>query len=236
MPLFDVIAFDADDTLWHTERAYVAVQEKLAKLLAPYQDEQTVAAHVYQTEMRNIRHFGYGIKSFTLSMIETAIELSGGAIPSRDIQSILDMGKAMLVAEVELLAHAATTVAQLAAGHRLMLVTKGDLQDQQSKIARSGLKQYFLSVEIVNEKTDAVYRSLLDKYALEPDHFLMVGNSLRSDILPVLAVGGQAVYIPYQLTWEHENAHMPADGTPGFHQLHDLGQLTGLIETLEAVG
>jgi putative hydrolase of the HAD superfamily len=236
MPLFDVIAFDADDTLWHTERAYVAVQEKFAKLLALYQDEQAVAAHVYQVEMRNIRQFGYGIKSFTLSMIEAAVEISGGSIPSRDIQSIIEMGKDMLVAEVELLDHASTTVAQLAAGHKLMLVTKGDLQDQQSKIARSGLGKYFLSVEIVNEKTGAIYRSLLNKYALEPGHFLMVGNSLRSDILPVLEVGGQAVYIPYQMTWQHENAAMPAAGTPGFHQLHDLGQLTGLIEKLEAAG
>ncbi len=229
----DRIAFDGDDTLWHTERLYVEVQDRLARILAPYREAGDVRERLYQAESRNIRQFGYGIKSFTLSMIETAVEISGGSVSGAEVQAIIDLGKGMLSAEVELLDHAAETLASLSGKYRLMLITKGDLQDQQGKISRSGLGKYFQSIEIVSEKTTEVYDRLLKQYSIDARRFLMVGNSLRSDILPVLELGGRAVYVPYQFTWQHESAEPPPDGTPGFHQIDNLGRLPALLEGWE---
>jgi len=212
MPLFDVIAFDADDTLWHTERLYAETQVRFRRLLAQYHSPEWIDERLYQTEMRNLQHFGYGLKAFTLSMIETAVELTEGRIPGREIQMIIDFAKEMLNAEVQLLEYAAETVARLAAAHALMLITKGDLFDQEAKIARSGLARHFRYIEIVSDKTRESYEALLKKHAVAPEHFLMIGNSLRSDILPVLALGGCAVYIPYHVTWAHEVAEPPPTG------------------------
>jgi len=234
MPTFDLIAFDADDTLWHNERIYTGVQERFARLLSPYHKTELVEARLYQTETRNIKSFGYGIKSFTLSMIEAAVELTEGQISAKDIQAIIDLGKGMLDAEVELLEHSAGTITQLATRYRLMVITKGDLQDQQTKIARSGLGQYFQYIEVVNDKTRDIYRQLLKKLSIQPGRFLMVGDSLRSDILPILELGGQAVYIPYQITWLHESAEIPPQDTPGFHQIENLSRLPDLLEQLDA--
>jgi putative hydrolase of the HAD superfamily len=234
MSTFDLIAFDADDTLWHNERIYTGVQARFVRLLSRYHEKEVIEARLYQTETRNIKSFGYGIKSFTLSMIETAVELTEGKIPAKDIQAIIDLGKGMLDAEVELLEHTAGTITRLAGRYRLMVITKGDLQDQQTKIARSGLGQHFQYVEVVNDKTRDIYSQLLKKLSIQPGRFLMVGDSLRSDILPILELGGQAVYIPYQITWLHESAAIPSQDTPGFHQIEDLGQLPGLLEKLDA--
>ncbi len=233
MKKFAVLAFDGDDTLWHTERLYVQVQEKLSAILAPYHPAEAVGEHLFRTEARNVLSFGYGIKSFTLSMIETAVNLSGGRVSGTDILAILDLGKGMLTAQVELLDHAAATLARLAGEYPLMLITKGDLQDQQGKVSRSGLGAYFRSTEIVSEKTRQVYAQILEKHSIDPARFLMVGNSLRSDILPVLELGGQAVYVPYQLTWKLESAALPPAGTPGFHQIDHLGLLPALLQCLE---
>ncbi len=235
MAHFDVIAFDADDTLWHTERLYEQAQTSLAILLEPYAiSRPDLADRLYQTEGRNIHVFGYGIKSFTLSMIETALEITGGRITGGDVREILDLAKSLLDAPVELLEHVQETVTQLAARYRLMLITKGDLYDQESKVARSGLVEIFHDIEVVSDKTSQSYAALFRNHALEPQAVLMVGNSLRSDILPVLELGATAVYIPYQLTWQHEAAHAPAPGTPRFHQLEHIGQLPALLERLES--
>lgn len=234
MPTFDLIALDADDTLWHNERIYTGVQARFARLLSPYHEKEVIEARLFQTETRNIKSFGYGIKSFTLSMIETAVELTEGQISAKDIQAIIDLGKGMLDAEVELLEHTTGTITRLAARYRLMVITKGDLQDQQTKITRSGLGQYFQYIEVVNDKTRDIYSQLLKKLSIEPGRFLMVGNSLRSDILPILELGGQAVYIPYQITWLRESAEIPPQDTPGFHQIENLGRLPGLLEQLDA--
>ena len=209
------------------------MQAEFTRLLSSSQDAEVVKKALYQTEMRNIKSFGYGIKSFTLSMIETAVELTEGRISALDIQAIIDLGKGMLDAKVELLEYTAETIAQLSTRYRLMVITKGDLQDQQTKLARSGLGRHFQFFEVVNDKTREIYESLLKKQSIEPGRFLMVGNSLRSDILPILELGGQAVYIPYQITWLHESAEVPPQGTPGFHQLDHLGQLPNLLEQLE---
>ncbi len=233
MSRFDMIAFDADDTLWHTERLYAEAQAKLAHLLAQYHDANWVEERLYQTEMRNVEHFGYGVKAFTLSMVETAIELTEGRISAQDIGGLIELGKKMLTADVELLENVAATVEQVAAAYPVMLITKGDLFDQERKIARSGLASYFRHVEVVSDKTRDSYARLLQEHALDPRRFVMVGNSLRSDILPILELGATAVYVPYRITWRHEAAEPPPPGQAGFFQLEHLGQLPALLARLE---
>ena len=233
MPHFEWIALDADDTLWHNERLYTNAQAVFVDLLVHYHDPDWVRARLYQTETRNLAHFGYGVKAFALSMIETAVELTEGRITGQDIQALIGVAKGMLEAEVELLEHVAETVPELAANHRLMVVTKGDLLDQERKMTRSGLGGYFEHIEVVSHKTRERYERLLATHAISPAHFLMVGNSLRSDILPILELGGHAVYVPYETTWEHEAADLPAPGTTGFYQLGNLGELPGLLARLE---
>ena len=229
MTSFDLIAFDADDTLWHTESLYVNVQGKLKELLAPYHEPEWVEARLYETEMRNLKVYGYGIKSFTLSMIETAIELTEGRISGREIQSILHLAKEMVSADIQLLPHVAEAIPQLAARTPLMIITKGDLLDQEAKIAKSGLGSYFRYVEIVSSKTRTTYETILNRHGIPPERFLMVGNSLPSDILPVLEMGGHGVHIPYHITWAHEAAATPSNHSR-FHQLDNLGQLPDLIQ------
>ena len=233
MTIFDVIALDADDTLWHNERLFINAQAMFKNLLAHYHSPEWIAERLHQTEMRNIQHFGYGIKAFALSMIETALELTEGRVEASDIQALIDHAKDMLVAEVELLDHVSDAVPQLAARYRLMVITKGDPLDQESKLARSGLQPFFWQVEVVSDKNPAVYQNVLRKYSLTPQRFVMVGNSQRSDILPVLELGGQAVYVPYLTTWAHEAADAPLPGQPGYYEIEHLGQLPELLARLE---
>jgi putative hydrolase of the HAD superfamily len=234
MARFDLIAFDADDTLWHNERLYDRTQAGLANLLADYGvSPSDVAGRLYQTESRNIALFGYGIKSFTLSMLEASVELTSGKLAARDVLAIIALARAQLTAPIELLEHVREAVSQLAARYHLMLITKGDLLDQEGKVARSGLAEFFRDIEVVSDKTSQRYARLFKNHALQPQHLLMVGDSLRSDILPVLELGGTAVYIPYLTTWQHEAAAAPLPGTPGFYQLEHLGQLPALLEWLE---
>ncbi|MEZ4642429.1 MAG: HAD family hydrolase [Chloroflexota bacterium] len=226
-----VIAFDADDTLWQNETLYARSQDVLRDVLAPYASSQQVTEALFATEMRNLPAFGYGIKSFVLSMIETAVSLSNGRIPANDIGRILAAAKAMTAADVELLPHVADTVPVLAAAHTLMIITKGDLLDQERKVARSGLRDYFTHVEVVSQKTTAVYANLLARHGLVPAQFVMVGNSLRSDILPVVEMGGTAVYIPYVNTWAHEN-NIGTAPLNGYHELAHMGELPDLLNQL----
>ncbi|HTP02365.1 MAG TPA: HAD family hydrolase [Anaerolineales bacterium] len=232
MTPFAIIAFDADDTLWHNERLYVRAQNRLKEILSRYMVDGQMDERLYQTEMRNLSHFGYGIKAFTLSLIETAIELTEGRVGARDIQQIIEGAREMMGADIELLDHASETLAMLSPNHRLMLITKGDLLDQETKIGRSGLAQHFQHIEIVSDKSAATYRAILRRHSVSPQDFLMVGNSLRSDILPVLEIGGNAVYIPQELSWLHENAETPA-AQPGFFQIKDLGELPMMIRRIE---
>ncbi len=232
MSKFNIIAFDADDTLWHSERYYAQTQSEFVKLLAHYRGEEYIRAHLDEVEARNIQHFGYGVKGFALSMIESAVELTDGRVSGHDITAIIALAKDMLNADIELLNGVSETVAQLAEHHQLMVITKGDLLDQEKKIERSGLGRYFQRVEIVSDKTRESYARLLAEHSIEPRRFFMVGNSLRSDILPILELGGNAAYIPYEITWQHETAEPPT-GQPGFHQLEHIGQLPALLAKLE---
>ncbi len=233
MSVFDIIALDADDTLWHNERLYRDTEAHFAELLSHYHSPDWINERLYQTETRNLEHFGYGVKAFALSMIETALELTEGRISGRDIQTLIDRAKGMLSAEVELLEHVAETMVDLAARYQLMVITKGDLLDQETKLSRSGLGRHFHEVEVVSTKTRQDYQRLLERHGVAPTRFMMVGNSLRSDIWPILELGGHAVYIPYHTTWQHEVAEVPAAGTPGFHQVEHVGHLPALLERIE---
>jgi len=230
--MMDMIAFDADDTLWHTEGQYQDAQEALKGILTPWAEPDDIDIHLNQTEMLNLSVYGYGTKAFVLSMIETAIHLSGGQIRGEEIEKILGLGRNMLQAEVIVLPHVIETLQTLSASDRLMIITKGDLLDQTNKITRSGLATYFEIVEVVEDKTIHAYRHILDKYRLNPGTFLMVGNSIRSDILPVLALGGKAVYIPADTTWAHETVPDFDRAQAGFYELDNISRLPDLIQDI----
>jgi len=230
--MFDFIAFDADDTLWHNERLYSKAQDKLAGILAWYEVNEKVREELYAREVQNIPIYGYGIKSFALSMIELSIELTGGRLRADDVAEIIDIAKGMLTAEVDLFEHAQSTVRELSKSFDLMVITKGDLLDQELKLKRSGNDEYFRCVEVVSEKTHEVYSSILSKYRIEPKRFLMVGNSLKSDILPVVQAGGHAVFVPCDITWAHENLTDQKIDKSTYNELENLGQLPALLADL----
>jgi len=231
--MFDVIAFDADDTLWHNESLFQETETKFEVLVSKYStdDVNNFRQRLFETEMRNIRYFGYGVKSFTLSMVETAIEITDGQIPAAEIGQLIALGKAMLDQPVQLLDQVEATVAELAAdSYRLMVITKGDLLHQQNKVNQSGLTDYFSHIEVVSEKDEPTYQTVLNKYGIPPQQFLMIGNSVRSDVLPVVALGGQAIHIPYRITWQHEQT--VDDGHPnGFDRLEHIGQLPAYVRS-----
>lgn len=228
-----VIAFDADDTLWHNESLFVAAKNKLQELLSRYSVSKPVVQRLDETEIHNLRYFGYGTKSFTLSMIEAAIELTNGQIKGRDVQEIITIGKEMLTTPVELFEHVQEIVRKLAESYQLMLITKGDLLDQERKIAQSGLAPYFTYIEIVSNKISETYEGILAKHNIKPQEFLMVGNSLRSDILPVIAAGGHAVHIPHHFTWSHEIVAVHEDTQQEYFECEHIGLLPELVEKLE---
>lgn len=230
---FDVIAFDADDTLWHSEALYRGVEEKFTRVMATYGIDN-VDPTMHSIEIANLRYYGYGIKGFVMSLIESGVALTGGRLAGADVGLMLDWAKEMQQAPIDLFEHAQQTVSKLAAAYRLMLITKGDLLDQDAKLARSGLRRHFRYVEIVSEKTEAVYRDIMARRRIRPQRFLMVGNSLKSDILPVVALGGHAVHIPAHLLWEHEAAVAPGGDCP-YVELEHLGLLPDLIARWPAV-
>jgi putative hydrolase of the HAD superfamily len=232
MRTITTIGFDGDDTLWHNESIFTLTQEKFRRLLQDYIPAEELEQRLIATEGRNLHVFGYGVKGFTLSMIETAIEVSGEAVPASTIRTIIEYGKEMLAHPVEMLGGVERTIKLLSRHYRLILITKGDLFDQESKIARSGLAELFERVEIVSEKDEATYRRILSQQAVDPGEFLMVGNSVRSDILPVLAIGARAVHVPYHTTWAHERAELGEDLT-GVWRLERLSQLPGLLDRIQ---
>ena len=225
-----VVALDGDDTLWHNETMFVASHERLRDLLSRRVDlpPREVDARLLAVERRNLKAYGYGIKSFVLSMVETVIEVTEARIPASDIAEILDFGRAMLEHPVVLIDGVPEVIEQLREqGHELWLVTKGDLFDQESKIARSGLADRFDRIEIVSEKDEATYRRLLSRHDVQPDDFAMAGNSLRSDVLPVVAIGGRGFYVPHELTWAHE--HATPDNDSAFVELQSLRDLPAAL-------
>ena len=225
------IGFDADDTLWHNQSFYSQTKAEMLALLAQHGDPAALEALLLAAERRNVQHYGYGVKSFTLSLIETAIEASGGTAPAQLITEIMAAGRALLAHPVELLPHAADAVETLHRDFRLVLITKGDLLHQERKLEKSGLAPLFHGVEIVTEKTAQTYATSFARHGHGPERALMVGNSLKSDVLPALEAGGWGVHVPHGETWALEHADAP-DNHPRYHELVDLGGLPGLIESL----
>jgi putative hydrolase of the HAD superfamily len=219
--VIEVVGVDGDDTLWHSETIFSVTHERVRALLAPYVPPEVLDERLLATERRNLRYFGYGVKGFVLSMVETAIEVSEGRVTAGEIAEILDAGKAMLDHPVELLEGAREALEAVAGQRRLVLVTKGDLFDQESKLARSGLGELFERVEVVAEKDERAYRRVLTGVGVSPPAFAMVGNSLRSDVLPVLGLGARAVHVPYPITWALEEA--------------DAGAVAGRYEVLDSL-
>jgi putative hydrolase of the HAD superfamily len=231
MPI-TVVGLDGDDTLWQNETRFILTQEEFRELLHRHLPEADVDAHLDEVERKNLAIYGYGVKSFTLSMIETAIELTEGRIPAADVEVILGWGKRMLMQPTELLDGVEAAVRELSERYDLLLITKGDLFDQESKLARSGLADLFLGVEIVSEKNAASFRGILTRRGIKAHEFVMVGNSPRSDILPVLELGARAVHIPYHVTWHHEE--VPEETLPkeGWYRLDRITELSSLLARL----
>lgn len=227
------IAFDADDTLWQNEHYYKLSQARFAELLSDRADAAHVAACLLEAEKRNIGRYGFGIKGFTLSMIETALELSDGNVDAGKIRDIIEIGREQLGHPVDLLPHARETIVMLESRYSLLLITKGDLFDQERKIAQSGLGDFFDAIEVVSDKTAQTYERLFSRHGSGAATSAMVGNSLKSDVLPAIACGGFGIYVPHELTWTFEHAEAP-EGEPRFRQIAHLGELPSLLEWLDA--
>ena len=225
------IGFDADDTLWHNERYFALSHDRFAALLAEHSERDHLMTRLLEAERRNLPHYGYGIKGFTLSMIETAIEVTEGKVPAEVINDLLAAGREMLAHPIELLPHVEEVLQSLQGRYRLIVVTKGDLLVQERKLAQSGLRDLFDAVEIVSHKTEAAYRRIFKHHGEGAAQGLMVGNSLASDVRPMLDAGGWGVYVPHDLTWAMEHAEPPTN-SPRFAEIEDL---SGLSETLDRI-
>jgi len=227
-----VVGFDGDDTLWHSETRFDVTQGEFRDLLRRHVPDADADTRLADMEMKNLSIYGYGVKSFTLSMIETAIELTQARIPAADIEVILGWGKQMLMEPTELLDGVEETLRGLSSRYDLLLITKGDLFDQESKLARSGLGDLFLGVEILSEKNAETYRGVFRRRGIRPEEFVMVGNSLRSDIVPVVELGARAFHIPYSVTWHHENVPEAELPKQGWRRLSAIRELPAVLAEL----
>lgn len=223
-----VIAFDADDTLWVNEPYFQEIERKFCEMMEVYHPQHTISRELLATELANLEHYGYGIKSFMLSMIEAAIAISDKTISLEVIEKIINFGKEMLHKPVELLDGVEEVLVKLNGHYRLVMATKGDLLDQERKLVKSGLEKHFHHIEILSDKKEDNYRKLIRHLDIEPSEFLMIGNSLKSDILPVLNLGGYGCHIPFHTTWEHEKIEYSIENN-NFRQLKNIRDLLNLL-------
>lgn len=228
MPTLSTIGFDADDTLWQNEQFFRLTERRFAELLSGHAEAELLGRRLLDAERRNLGIYGFGIKGFVLSMVETAVEVTEGRVPARVIGEILGIGREMLVHPVETLPQVRETLEILAGSYRLLLITKGDLFDQERKLAASGLGDLFDAVEIVSDKRCETYERIFNRHGDGPQRAMMVGNSLKSDIVPALAAGSWGVYVPHELTWALEHADAPIDA-PRFRSLARIADLAALI-------
>ncbi len=224
-----VIGFDADDTLWVNETYFREVEDKFAKILEDYEVNDRAVQELFKVEIRNLGRYGYGVKGFVLSMIECALDLSNHTLPQTSISEIINLGKEMIEYPIELLPDVVDVISRLKDEYRLIVVTKGDLLDQERKLQRSEIAHYFHHVEIVHEKEEANYSRLLRQQDIDPKEFLMVGNSLKSDVLPVVGIGAQAVHIPFHTTWQHEEAESQSQENADYLTLSSIADLPGYL-------
>ncbi|MBP0482270.1 HAD family hydrolase [Sagittula salina] len=222
------IGFDADDTLWHNERFFKLTQDRFADLLKDHAEREHLEERLVEAERRNIRHYGFGVKGFVLSMIETALEVTENRVPGEVIGALMEAGRDMLAHPVELLPHARDAVEAVAGSHRLVLITKGDLMHQESKLARSGMGELFDAVEIVSDKQPVTYARIFGAMPGGAAAAMMVGNSMKSDVLPALEAGSWGVHVPHDLAWALEHAEAP-EGANRFREVPHLGNLPGLV-------
>lgn len=231
MAQITTLGFDADDTLWHNERVFRLTEDRFADLLADYTEKSQLSERLLAAERRNVLHYGYGVKGFTLSMIETAIEVTDRRVPADVIAEILEAGREMMKHPVEPLPHVEDTLKTVKGDYKLVLITKGDLFDQERKVTASGLDIHFDAIEIVSEKTDATYATLFSRHGSGPAQALMIGNSLKSDIVPALNVGAYGAHVPYDMTWALEEADEPI-GHERFFRLDNIGKVPQLLARL----
>jgi len=229
--MLTTIGFDADDTLWQNEAFFRLTQDRFAALLSRYADPLLLAERLEAAERRNLSHYGFGVKGFTLSMIETAIEVTDARLPARLIGEIVAAGREMLEHPIELLPHVRATVTTLAADYRVLLITKGDLLHQERKLAQSGLGDCFDAVEIVSEKTPESYSKIFARHGEGAEKALMTGNSMRSDVVAALDAGAWGVHVPNGPAWELDSADEPVEN-PRYRQLADLSFLPGLLQEI----
>ncbi|MHC1774591.1 MAG: HAD family hydrolase [Lentimicrobium sp.] len=230
--MISVIGFDADDTLWVNEPNYQHTEIEFCRILQSWLSQEKTSHELFSTEMSNLELYGFGAKGFVLSMLETAARVTDYQISATDLFKIIQLGKELLDKEVELLEGVKSVLESLKGKCRLILATKGDLLDQERKLRKSGLESYFHHIEIMSDKTEKHYLKLLAHLEIEPHEFMMVGNSLKSDIMPVLNIGGYGVHIPYHTTWQHENTdHLPEN--PNFAQIQELSKLPELLTKYE---
>ena len=227
----DIIAFDADDTLWHNLIHFEAAEKQFGQMLSVFAPAEEGAHLLAEAEKRNIGLYGFGVKSFTLSMIETAIAISGGAVDAATISSLIALGRDMLGHDIELLPHVEETLKELHGTSRLLLITKGDLHHQERKVLASGLAHFFEGVEIVSDKMPATYERICRRHGGQVERTLMAGNSIRSDVLPMIHAGGFGVYVPFEILWDHEHEDVPPD-TPRFFEVRDLRGVLDVVKVL----
>ena len=224
-----VIGFDADDTLWVNETYFRDAEEKFASLLDVYETKNTIDQELFEMEIKNLELYGYGIKGFVLSMIESALELSNNKVSSETLNKILDIGKEMISHPVELLEGVEEVLKELSKKYRLIVLTKGDLLDQERKLKRSNLLHYFHHVEVLSDKKEQNYQNLLDHLEIKVDEFLMVGNSLKSDVLPLINIGAKAIHVPFHTTWQHEEANENETNGKEYNTIGDLKELLKFV-------
>lgn len=227
----EAIGFDADDTLWHNEYFYRLTQERFCDLLRDFTEADHLMDRLLDAERRNLGHYGFGIKGFVLSMIETAIEVTEERVPASVIRELIAAGQDMLRHPIELLPFARDAVEAMAERYRVVLITKGDLLDQERKLAQSGLGELFDAVEIVSDKTADVYAGIFLRHAESPERIMMVGNSFKSDVLPAIEAGGWGVHVPHELTWPLEHGEPPV-GHARYREIADLGRLPALVREI----
>jgi putative hydrolase of the HAD superfamily len=225
-----ILAFDADDTLWENETFFREVEEKFGEMMEDFLPRHTTARELLRTEIENISLYGYGIKAFILSMIETAMRISDKTIPVSAIEKIITLGREMLAKPVILLPGVEEVLQSFQGKLRLVMATKGDLLDQERKLEKSGLVKYFHHIEIMSEKKEGDYRKLISHLDIKPEEFVMIGNSIKSDVLPVINLGGHGFHVPFHTTWAHETVEAEISH-PNFHQVKSISEIVDLIAT-----
>ncbi len=225
-----VIGFDADDTLWVNETFFREAELEFARLLSPYETANKIDQELFKKEMDNLELYGYGVKAFVLSMVESAIEISNGSVTNKTLGKILNIGKSMINQPVKLLDDVENVLKTLAKKYRLILATKGDLLDQERKLEKSGLTDYFHHIEVLSDKKEANYSKLLNHLDINPSEFLMIGNSLKSDILPLVNIKAHAIHVPFHTTWAHEQVSVEETNGKAYKTVTSLGDILKFLK------